>query len=918
MTSKISFGIIVSLLLLGNIGYLPSLYSQDNMVAAKPVKEYFNYKPLSQVLDTLISKYDFKINYDLEDVSPYKLTYLFTGTKPESVIRICLDHTDLSYAISEKGVFKIYNKTKITAQKILEDQTRYQGKPQKKDFTIKGIVKDRNTGETLPYVNISIAGTDQGVNTNVDGYFTLLSVPSDTVGLLVSYIGYQSITFYLNPKLDPNNIMIPMLPQSQLLNEVIVSADREEILRANEKISMLKMSPVKIAALPSIGEKDVMRSFQLMPGVSAANENSSGLYVRGGTPDQTLVLYDGFNVYHVEHLFGFFSAFNSNAIKDVQLYKGGFESKFGGRISSVAEITGKEGNAQHFNLGINAGLLAANATAEIPIGDKVTTLFAFRRSYQSGLYNKIFNKYGASTNQVIPGSPPAGGGGGGRFNQGFNFATTTPKSFFYDLNGKITFKPTQKDILTLSVYNGTDNMDNSRTNSFGGGGGFGGGGFGRQNFNLNTNDQTNWGNTGGSFKWSHRFSKSFYLNSLISYSNYFSTRDRRSDNTITDSSGAVSNNRLGSYEDNNLLDYSAKVDMEWKLNQYHQLEFGVGTTLNDIKYLYSQNDTVKIIDRHTTGYTSTAYVQDRWTYGKLSVIPGLRIDHFSPTQGVYFEPRLSAAYNLTERIKLKAAYGHYYQFVKRVVREDVLQGSRDFWVLADNVKLPVAKAIHYIAGASYENKNWLFDAEIYLKDITGLSEYSLRIKPAPRSISYEEKFAQGEGIAKGLDLLVQKKYGKLNGWMSYSLGSVKYDFADFGKPFYANQDVRHEFKMVGIYSYKNWDFSATWIYASGRPYTSPAGGYVLKLLDGTTRDFITVTDKNGVRLPDYHRMDVAATYKWQSLKGAPRSISLSLFNLYGRVNTWYKEFQIESGQILETNVSFLGFTPNLSVSWQLR
>ncbi|MBK7605718.1 MAG: hypothetical protein IPI18_00180 [Saprospiraceae bacterium] len=124
--------------------------------------------------------------------------------------------------------------------------------------------------------------------------------------------------------------------------------------------------------------------------------------------------------------------------------------------------------------------------------------------------------------------------------------------------------------------------------------------------------------------------------------------------------------------------------------------------------------------------------------------------------------------------------------------------------------------------------------------------------------------------------------------------------------------------MVGIYSYKNWDFSATWIYASGRPYTSPAGGYVLKLLDGTTRDFITVTDKNGVRLPDYHRMDVAATYKWQSLKGAPRSISLSLFNLYGRVNTWYKEFQIESGQILETNVSFLGFTPNLSVSWQLR
>jgi hypothetical protein len=264
------------------------------------------------------------------------------------------------------------------------------------------------------------------------------------------------------------------------------------------------------------------------------------------------------------------------------------------------------------------------------------------------------------------------------------------------------------------------------------------------------------------------------------------------------------------------------------------------------------------------------------------------------------------------------AYGQYNQFVKRVIREDILQGSRDFWVLADKDKVPVASATHYIVGAAYENKNWLFDVEAYHKQLSGLSEYSLRIRPAPRSVSYSEKFAAGDGYANGVDFLIQKKYGKLNGWVSYSLAEVKYDFPDYGKAFYANQDVRHELKVVGIYKLKNWDFSATWIYASGRPYTAPTGGYQLTLLDGSTRDYITVTDKNGLRLPDYHRLDIAATLNFKNRKGAARSISASIFNLYNRTNTWYKEFQIESSEILETSVNYLGLTPNISFTWRLR
>jgi ferric enterobactin receptor len=885
----------------------PALLAQTTIKPPKIIqREYFNYLSLDKVFERLEKDYDFTIEYALEDVKNTNFSYLFNDVAPETVIQICLKNTSLGYVKKDNGAFVIFDKSKLAAQKKAEEQTRYKGAAKKSNFTLKGIIKDKTNGETLPFVSIVINGTTQGANSNVDGYFTLQNIPNDTVGLTISYIGYQTKNLYLSPKLDLSNLVIELEAQAQQLDEFVVSADREELLRANEKVSMLKLSPAKIAALPSIGEKDIMRSFQLMPGVSAANENSSGLYVRGGTPDQTLVLYDGFNVYHVEHLFGFFSAFNPNAVKDVQLYKGGFESKFGGRISSVAEITGKEGNSKQFNAGIDAGLLAANAFMEVPVGGKITSMFAFRRSYQTTLYQKIFNKY-SGTNSTS--TAQAQGPGGGRFNA----TTTTPKSFFYDLNGRVTYKPTQKDVVSLSIYNGTDNMDNSRTNNFSNFGGNGNRGFGQS-----VTDKTNWGNLGGSLKWSRRFSPSFYVNTLVSYSNYYSTRDRTNNITVPDSSGTNREIKNGTLEDNNLKDYTAKMDFEWKLNSKHQVEFGVNATQNDIKYTYAQNDTTTIIDRHTEGVTGTGYVQDKIKLGKLSLVPGLRFDYFSPTSKSYIAPRFSAIYDLAPQYKLKMAYGKYNQFVKRVVREDILQGSRDFWVLADNDKVPVAQSTHYILGAAYENKNWLFDVEGYHKNMTGLSEYSLRINPSPRSVSYNEKFAQGSGYANGIDFLIQKKYGNLNGWVSYSLAEVKYDFADYGKAFYANQDVRHEFKAVAIYKWHKWDLSATWIFASGRPYTAPTGGYQLTLLDGNTKDFITVTDKNGLRLPNYHRLDIAATYNWKNSEGAARNISFSIFNLYNRTNTWYKEFEIQSGEVAQTSVNYLGLTPNLSFSWRLK
>ena len=235
----------------------------------------------------------------------------------------------------------------------------------------------------------------------------------------------------------------------------------------------------------------------------------------------------------------------------------------------------------------------------------------------------------------------------------------------------------------------------------------------------------------------------------------------------------------------------------------------------------------------------------------------------------------------------------------------------------------MSSALHYISGISYDAKNYLFSAEAYYKKLNGLTEYSLRFNTSPSGVTYNENFYTGTGYSRGVEFLVQKKTGKFNGWISYTLGQARNNFPIYSTTdFPAAQDVTHEFHVVAIYTYKRWNFSATWIYATGRPYTAPSGAYQVTLLDGSTQDFFTVTSKNSLRLPDYHRMDLAINYKLLSGDGKKRRevgyIGFSIFNVYNRINVWYKQYTIADGEIVETNVNYLGIVPNLTLSLKLR
>ena len=590
--------------------------------------------------------------------------------------------------------------------------------------------------------------------------------------------------------------------------------------------------------------------------------------------------------------------------------KGGFEAKYGGRLSSVVDLTGKQGNTKEFDMDVGLGLLSGNLSLEIPLAGKGSIILAGRHSYpglNNGIFNKIFDLFIQDPeNQNL---------------------TTDPTFQFYDANAKITLLPSEKDVVAISFYNGQDDLDNSReinvdrtreTPR----------GIRGAIVQNNISDELAWGNWGLSGKWSRKWNDRWYSNVVLAWSNYFSQRDQRANGTsMVYRQDTVIERQLGGgfIEDNDVQDVTLRIDNEIKLSTDHTLELGAQLTQNDISYLYTQNDTTEVLRRNDLGNQYAFYVQDVWTPVEgLELKLGLRTTYFSPTQEWYTEPRINATYELGKGLKLKAAWGQFYQFTNRIVREDVLNGSRDFWVLADGEEVNVGEATHYIAGISYETKDFLFDVEAYQKDLRGLSEFSLRFSTQQggrgqgRETEANEFFYAGTGVARGVEFLIQKTRGAYTGWASYTLSEVVHDFPDLSDfPYYALHHQLHEFKLVQSIEWKRWTLSGSWIYASGKPYTAPGGIYELTTLNGDPYSYVGVGSKNAEQLPAYHRLDLSLSREFR-IKRSDLQLGLSIFNFYNRRNVWYKEFTVEGNELIENDFLLLGTTPNLFLNFSLK
>ena len=790
---------------------------------------------------------------------------------------------------------------------------------------ISGYVLDEETGEAFPYANVLLKGHRQGTFTNVDGHFVLVNVPAEVCTLVVSFIGYEDEEVVVdNSAANRERLVVRLESRAFNQQDITVYGERYETWKTAELVGQMTFSARDVSDLPGFGEMDVFRSLQLLPGVSAVGDGSSGLYIRGGTPDQNLVILDGMTVYHVDHFFGVFSAFNANAIKDIQVYKGGYPARFGGRLASVVELTGKTGDVNEPSFAFGANLLSTNAVLELPLFGHGSWLISFRRSYtdviRSGLYSDLF---GTATGDESASSDPAPedmGGGGGPFGGGggmFQQATSVPAYYFYDFNSKITFSPSEKDVLALSVYGGRDNMVETQNQ---GGMGLR---FGDASGSSGTRvyeDITDWGNLGVSFKWSRQWNTRFYTNLLFSGSQYTSehstTRDFEfDDDTAIDSTGNLLG-RFGSMdteEENEVNDITARLNTRWNITSNHQIGFGTWVSQVHTRFSTMMMDTMSVLDRDAESVETSFYLEDKWRIADFwELTPGLRATWYERTKSHYWEPRITTRFFLNDNLTLSGAWGHYHQFINRITNEDVLEGSRDFWIIADE-ELDPGFAEHRIVSLTYENDNYLLEASGYWNSLDNVVEYSRRNRRP--GMAADEAFFLGTGTARGIEFLGQKKFGSLTGWAAYTIGRVEYTFPDMndGNTFPASHDRTHEFKTVWIYKEGPLTLSTTWVLATGRAYTAPESQYFLTLLDGEQQSYIHVSDKNANRLPTYHRLDVSASLGLIEFGFPNWEVGLSVLNLYNRQNVSYRKYDLDVTPVTITDVTMLGMTPTIFV-----
>jgi ferric enterobactin receptor len=804
---------------------------------------------------------------------------------------------------------------------------------------LSGRVTD-STGAGLPSSELEI------VNYDSKQKFTVTSTADGRYEAAIPTAGFYVITArrdgFANQTTDAIEVKngtsgvtlnITMLP-STVSTSITVSAGEAEILDASREVSTISLSPDQLKPIPSLGEQDIFRAFQLLPGVTGSNETSAGIAVRGGRADQTFVRYDGFRAYGADHLFGYFSAFNTDALQKMELSKGGFEAKKGGVLSGFVDLTGKNGRLDRpeFTLGIS--LLSVHGQFQMPIvSDKMSVIGSYRRSFQTPLFDKILKTTQAGTNTPRGGTaPPASGSAppGGFPGRPGAFFNSQPSSGFYDGNGKYLWKVSPDQSLTVSYYTGSDKVDNSRTLQLptqflqtlkDRGVDLAGRGIDVSNPNLSITDLREKRDTGVGMEWAARVNSRVGASVSAGGSLFEDRRDR---------SFQAGNNTNPAAEDNRMRDLNLRGSLSMAVGDRNTFETGIESTVNDYRYGFqsaappqtnSSGQTTtpltQVLNEEGTGQTNAVFAQDRFILGSHILLnPGVRFTTYNRTHESYAEPRFAAYFHVNDQIQFKMALGQYNQFTSQVTREDLLQGNRSFWTAADGVTVPVSSNKELIAGGSYQHGPWLADVEAYAKDLSGLSIFAPRFSTAVESIDYTSFFYTGSGQARGVDVLLQKQSGRNTGWVSYTLSKVTESFPSLeSNPFPADQDQRHELKIVDIHPIKSWKVSGTWIFSSGHPYTAPGGIETVTLPFDTTRTFerVVAGPKNGERLPAYHRLDFSLTREIVPLGNGGKGIfAISVFNIYNHKNVWYKEFNAVAGSLTENNILLMGTTLNIS------
>ncbi len=881
------FFLIPVCLLFGGQGYEPPLRvaQPDSIVANFELNDV----PLGEALQKLIELSRSEIIFNDDLVKDLSVSGQFIKRSTREILEELLKDTGLTFKIMSRGEFV-----------IIKSLT-------KKFMNLKGFILDSKSNEKLPYANVTVKNSNYGAAANAHGYFTLVNIPQENCILKIHYLGYEDIEYPVENSDQEEILYVKMRQKTLLGQEVVVTDQYSQDIELGNLPSQIRISPAMVSGLPSLGEIDLFRTLQLLPGISSISGSSSGLSVRGGTADQNLILFDGIPIYNSDHFFGFVSTFNTEAIKDVSVFKGGFPAKFGNKISSVIELTGKSGNTQNFQAGLGINLLSLSGDIQIPVNGRGAFLLSFRRSYTDIFTNYLYDdiistldRQGLLGNSTVNLNYMGSDNTASAKNENIQIK---PEFYYFDFNSKFNYLVTNNDIFSLSLYRSYDRSDQSQTLTF------------RPVVDhmitafTFLNDVTEWGNTGLSAKWSRIWNDFLFTDFQIAYSLYDSESITNSKEVnIADSQFSLDN----FYEKNRVRNLSLRLDNQYQLNDKNRIEFGAELTKTNIDLTFTTKDTLKTLDRKDGASLASFYLQNSMRlYKPLEVTAGLRSTYYEATGELYFEPRISFGLKLSEKFSLKGAWGNYYQFVNRITNNNYFQGNRDFWLLADE-KLNPSFAQHYILGLTYENKNYLFNTEIYYKDLESIAVFD---QPFRRIVatSVPALFYLGDGFAKGIEFIIQKKTGALNGWISYTLSNVEYTIPQLnqGNSFPADYNRTHQLNFVSSYHLGKCSFTTSWIYSTGIPFTKSTGINT----NIENRNLITLRGIRGLnesQLPDYHRLDINLEYLF-NFGGLDWTIGFSIYNLYNRENIIGRQNIDIAGVSRIRDIVEIGITPTFNI-----
>jgi outer membrane receptor protein involved in Fe transport len=786
-----------------------------------------------------------------------------------------------------KGIgFKYTSPAQIT---LFEDKTLKKGK------RIKGIVIDAKTGERLPYTAVYFEGTGTAATANSSGEFSAGELPPGQYQVCFRRIGYNAAVIQLNTDTLPSEGMSVSLSECAIMFEpVIITGENSDIFRLSGMAGQFSMSPQNNMIMPGIGASDISRSLHSVPGISAPEFGSSGLNIRGGIPSQNLILLDGISLYHMSHSFGFFNSVNSAAIKDVQVYKGGYPAKFGGRLSGVIEMTAKNGdfNSPHIDAGISQ--MCAQALAELPLFGKGAVLFSARRSISGYILNTLYEKVYYAFRENFSSFEP----------RSQAYSDLDSRIYFYDLLGKITLLPSDRDMITVSAFSGYDMFENQRKQT-------------AEKAQLNENAKTD--NYGYAAKWHRQWNGGFYSTLLVSGSNY-STENKKwwKNKIITDT---IIVNNVNTY--NYLKDLSASFDNTLIFQEGNELCFGaayteISTDFNfGLDYLPYYPEKSKRELKNDKVNLFSVYAQDKFRIiDKTDITAGLRVNRYKANNHPDFEPRLSLSFPLSPSVTLKASAGKYYQYIMQY--EDfanVLQG-RVSWISADNKEVKPSSAWHYIAGAKYEKEDYSIDAEFYYKNMSDVPEtlYEWRLR---EKIPQNPQVIQNSARVKGFDLLLKKNGETFFGWIGYSYCSSECDYIINGeaKTAPSSNDAPHKFDLVANLKLGSFIFSAAWHFISGRPYSKPK----LEAMDTGYDKLYYISEPaeyNNNRYPSSHQLDLSVMYVYSG-KLVSGECGISVFNVYDRKNVWFGTTVLKDKELFLKEAHMLGVTPTFFMDIQL-